>query len=55
VLELLGVRAEETVFVDDLQPNLGAAEALGIVTVHHTSYDVTATTLEGLFGVPLRG
>jgi epoxide hydrolase-like predicted phosphatase len=55
VLELLGVRAEETVFVDDLQPNLGAAEALGIVTVHHTSYDETATTLEGLFGVPLRG
>jgi epoxide hydrolase-like predicted phosphatase len=55
VLELLGVRAEETVFVDDLQPNLGAAEALGIVTVHHTSYDETASTLEGLFGVPLRG
>ena len=55
VLDLLGVRPEETVFVDDLQPNLGAAEAMGIVTVHHTSYDDTATTLEGLFGVPLRG
>jgi putative hydrolase of the HAD superfamily len=54
VLERLGVRPEQTVFVDDLRPNLDAAEALGIVAVHHTSYAETATTLEGLFGVPLR-
>jgi epoxide hydrolase-like predicted phosphatase len=54
VLDLLGVRPEETVFVDDLRPNIGAAEALGFVAVHHTSYDETAATLEELFGVALR-
>ena len=54
VLELLGVRAEETVFVDDLRPNVEAAEALGLVGVHHTSYADTAPALERLFGVPLR-
>ena len=54
VLDLLGVRAGETVFVDDLQPNVDAAEALGLVGVHHTSYDETAATLERLFGIPLR-
>ena len=55
VLELLGVRAEETVFVDDLKPNISAAEELGLVCVHHTAYDETATELERLFGIPLRG
>lgn len=54
VLDLLGVRAEETVFVDDLTPNVRAAEALGLTAVLHTSYAETAATLEGLFGVPLR-
>jgi putative hydrolase of the HAD superfamily len=55
VLELLGVRAEETVFVDDLRPNVDAAEALGLVCVHHTSYEETAPELERLFGLPLGG
>ena len=54
VLELLGVRADETVFVDDLTPNVDAARALGLVAAHHTSYDETATELERLFGLPLR-
>ncbi len=54
VLGLLGVRAEETVFVDDLQPNVDAAAALGLVTVHHRSYEETAGALEVLFGLPLR-
>ena len=55
VLELLGVRAEETVFVDDLRPNVDAAEALGLVCVHHTSYEETAPELERLFRLPLGG
>ena len=55
VLELLGVRAEETVFVDDLRPNVDAAEALGLVCVHHTTYEETAPELERLFGLPLGG
>lgn len=54
VLRLLGVRPAETVFVDDLRLNVEAAEALGLVAVHHTSYDRTSTALERLFGVPLR-
>jgi hypothetical protein len=30
------------------------ARALGLVAVHHTSYDETAVELERLLGVPLR-
>ncbi|MEO7981948.1 MAG: HAD family phosphatase, partial [Sporichthyaceae bacterium] len=52
VLGLLGVRAEETVFVDDLRPNVEAARQLGLVAVHHTAYDETAVELERLFGIP---
>ncbi len=52
-LDLLGVRAEETVFVDDLAPNVEAARALGLVAVHHTSYDETLVALEQLFGLAL--
>jgi epoxide hydrolase-like predicted phosphatase len=54
VLDLLGVRAEETVFVDDLEHNVRAAESVGLVGVHHTSYDATAARLEDLFGRHLR-
>jgi epoxide hydrolase-like predicted phosphatase len=53
-LELIGVRPEQAVFVDDLQVNITAAEEVGIVGVHHTSYDETAQRLETLFGVRLR-
>jgi epoxide hydrolase-like predicted phosphatase len=53
-LDLLGVTADEAVFVDDLLPNVEAARALGLVAVHHTSYDETAVELERLLGVPLR-
>jgi HAD superfamily hydrolase (TIGR01509 family) len=54
VLDLLGVSAADTVFVDDLAHNVEAAESLGLVGVHHTSYEGTATRLESLFGVHLR-
>jgi epoxide hydrolase-like predicted phosphatase len=53
-LELLDVAPGETVFVDDLRVNILAAAELGLVGVHHTSYDETAAELEALFGVPLR-
>ena len=55
VLSLLDARAEETVFVDDLAYNVEAAQELGLVGVHHTSYETTATQLQQLFGVPLLG
>jgi putative hydrolase of the HAD superfamily len=54
VLDLLGVAAGETVFVDDLAHNVRAAEEIGLVGVHHTSYESTAAELEELFGVHLR-
>ena len=53
-LELLGVEAAQTVFVDDLRVNVSAATELGFVGVHHVTYDQTASELEALFGVPLR-
>jgi len=54
VLDLLGVAAEQTVFVDDLTHNIEAARRLGFVAVHHTSYDETSSRLEALFGLRLR-
>lgn len=53
-LDLLGVRPAEAVFVDDLVHNVRAAVELGLVGVHHRSYDETVTELEALFGIPLR-
>lgn len=46
VLDLLGVTAGQAVFVDDLRVNVEAASRLGLVGVHHTSYDQTAADLE---------
>lgn len=54
MVDLLGVPAAETVFVDDLARNVDAARAAGLVGVHHTSYDRTAAELSELFGVPLQ-
>ncbi len=54
VLDLLGVAAGDAVFVDDLEHNVSAAQALGLVGVHHTSYERTAAELEQLFGLHLR-
>lgn len=54
-LDLLGVPAGETVFVDDLLANVHAAAEFGLVGVHHRSYDETAAELEAIFGIPLRG
>ena len=53
-LDLLGVAAAEAVFVDDLLANVQAAVGFGLYGVHHTSYDVTVSELEELFGIPLR-
>ena len=54
-LDLLGCRRGRAVFVDDLRVNVTAATELGLVGVHHVTYDQTASELEALFGVPLRG
>ena len=52
-LELLNASAGECVFVDDTVGNVRAAAELGVIGVHHTSYQQTAEELEAIFGVPL--
>jgi putative hydrolase of the HAD superfamily len=54
VADGLDLPLEQCVFVDDLRPNVDAAVALGMVGIHHRSYDATATELEALFEIPLR-
>jgi len=41
------------VFVDDHDVNIRAAADVGLLGVHHRSYEQTARQLEALFGVPL--
>jgi len=53
-LELLGLSAQECVFVDDLPHNVKAAAELGFVAVHHTDYASTLAELETLFARSLR-
>lgn len=50
----LGLDPEECVFVDDIEHNIRAAEAVGMVGVHHVTPEQTVTRLEELFGVRLR-
>ncbi|WP_433252445.1 HAD family hydrolase [Streptosporangium sp. CA-135522] len=50
----LGLAGRECVFVDDIEANIEAARALGIVGVHHRDPELTIVELERLFGVPLR-
>jgi putative hydrolase of the HAD superfamily len=54
VLDLLDVPASRCAFVDDLGPNVRAAAELGMVGVHHRSYDETVAELEVLTGRTLR-
>ncbi|HEX6471154.1 MAG TPA: HAD-IA family hydrolase [Streptosporangiaceae bacterium] len=50
----LRLEPTECVFVDDIEHNVRAAEAVGMVGVHHVSPAETVTRLEELFRVPLR-
>ena len=52
-LEELDAAAGDCVFVDDTMGNVRAAVDLGLVGVHHTSYEQTAVELEAIFGVQL--
>ncbi|MGL4648121.1 MAG: HAD-IA family hydrolase, partial [Caldilineaceae bacterium] len=45
-LELLDVRAEDAIFVDDLAENVLAAQALGLAGIIHRSWDETPELLE---------
>jgi putative hydrolase of the HAD superfamily len=50
----LGLDPAECVFVDDIEHNIRAAEAVGMVGVHHVAPEQTVARLEELFRVPLR-
>ncbi|OUC95605.1 HAD family hydrolase [Streptosporangium minutum] len=50
----VGLAGPECVFVDDMEANITAARALGIVGVHHRDPELTIAELERLFSVPLR-
>jgi len=47
--ELLGLPPEQCVLVDDISYNISAAVALGMVGVHHVSYEQTLLELQTLF------
>ena len=49
----LGLDPAECVFVDDMEPNVAAAQACGMTSVLHTEPAATARTLQDLLGVPL--
>jgi putative hydrolase of the HAD superfamily len=53
VSRLLRLEPAECVFVDDLSINVAAAVEVGMVGVHHTSYDDTVAELESILGVTL--
>jgi putative hydrolase of the HAD superfamily len=49
----LGLPPEECVFIDDIQANVDAAEALGMAGVLHRDAAATTARLAGLLGLPL--
>jgi len=51
-LDRLGVAPGECVFVDDLEPNVRAARALGLTGLHHRDSESTVQALGELFRLP---
>ncbi|QXJ21981.1 HAD family phosphatase [Actinomadura graeca] len=51
-LDLLGLDAADCVFIDDIDHNVRAAEALGLRGLHHTSAEATIAELRGLGLLP---
>ncbi|KAM5238514.1 acyl-CoA dehydrogenase family member 10 [Ctenodactylus gundi] len=53
-LERLGLQPSESIFLDDLGPNLKAAASLGIHTIKVNDPETAVRELESLLGFPLR-
>ena len=53
--DLLGVRPEDCVYLDDLGINLKPARALGMRTIKVGDPDVAIDELQAMVGIPLRG
>ena len=49
---LLGLEPQECVFIDDVQANIAAAEAIGLVGLHHREPAPTIARLSDLLGLP---
>jgi epoxide hydrolase-like predicted phosphatase len=47
-IELIGIRPDEGVFVDDAEPNIEAAARIGLRTIHHTGARDTRAALARL-------
>ena len=52
---LLGLEPAECIFIDDIEANVLAAEAVGMVGVHHRGLRSTTQRLSELLGIPLDG
>jgi putative hydrolase of the HAD superfamily len=52
-VDLLGLPASECVFIDDLEANVMAAEAIGLIGLHHVEPSQTVQRLSDLSGIPL--
>jgi putative hydrolase of the HAD superfamily len=51
--ELIGLPPSECVFIDDMEANVRAAEAIGMRGIVHTEPEATIARLAELFGLPL--
>lgn len=51
-VDRLGLSPRECVFIDDIEGNIVAAQALGFVTVHHQEPALTRAELSALLGEP---
>jgi len=51
--ELLGLEPGECVFIDDIEENVAAAQAAGLVGLHHRTADETTGRLTELLGISL--
>jgi putative hydrolase of the HAD superfamily len=50
-LAQLGLTPQQCVFIDDIEANVAAAQALGMVGLHHRDPDTTAAAVRDLFGL----
>ncbi len=50
--ELLGLAPEQCVFIDDIEANVEAAAAIGMVGVHHSEPAATVARIGQLLGLP---
>jgi putative hydrolase of the HAD superfamily len=52
-LSLVGLTADQCVFIDDIEANVSAAQRLGLAGIHHTEPTVTIAEVERLLGCTL--